>query len=1126
MFSTFTEQVGPRETEGQRTYLLVVPSKPEFFQSFLASHSFSSSQSTIRDRLKCKMAARKFAAKLHTYSHLRAEDMMKLCDRAGVRNPILDEALKRAVDRCSSCKGTGRPLQNRSVAIRKVLSTFNTHVQLDFFYVTEMGNAPVLHLVDVSSGFSATALVPSRDIDVAARTIEKIWISIHGAPAKLSGDPEFVNNKFLKLMDRFSISVEPRPARRHQKIGVVERKHSIVRTLTQRIFKDVEFLNEALLGIDSADQDPAELHAHVLSRATYMSNILYGSRTLSSFEMVRGYTPSIAGLPQSTVTDEMNTAHQEQSARRALLSVESARSPRTLKKDQLQRGTAVYFFRRVPKPTWVKAWVRSAQDHLVLVSTRQDHSGKPVRAAYEDLRLQPETPLLKELDECDPLYPNSMEFVDAPDVELLAEPAVHENNPHEHAAVDAEADELSELSDDDEDLLDMFEYRDAEANDVDDDHDSILDFDDVDGFDLPPLPSSFFSELNGTEEEELWRTHPSSRCFLTDQRPMRSDSPLRDVSPFALARSRSLVTKTKTKSTEHPAEDLAESHDPPRPDRDIGSTPIAPPPSLPVRLESSEQSILQSLRTIVGDKPVSEFRLQFAPRWLLDKSIETEKQNYFAENAYEEVYIKTLPRSANIISSHHFFQIKHDGSADKLKLKCRMTPHGNQDDEKDFVRKDSRTAQFPIIRTLICLCILLDLSFATLDIKSAYLQAGKFPRTIFVRPPKGWAKPGVVWRILKPAYGLVESGRLWQLAIERWFNKISIFEANGLPQLFVKRDADGNINLLIAKVVDDLLIAGRKSAISEFHEKIRDRFKVGRFQDDEHVIFNRLHISREGNGDITLGMEEYLSTIKPIELSRQRRKQQHDLCTTQETTDFLALTGSLNFLGHGVLPPACFIASHLQQCMGKLTVSHLCTANKCLHEMRSLTPALLYVKPQSITNPSYLGFSDASQGKTSYGQTGYVSGIHISAKGGGIFYLIDWVSSKQGRVSFSSIGAEILAAATSADRGSMTAESIQGLVRFDDGLPFILTVDSNGLYSTITTLSEGSDYRLRPTVARLRDSFENEEISTMQWIPGKDNLSDALTKRNVAMFAKLNKVARTGRLLPATLNEAKRAKFN
>ncbi len=67
-------------------------------------------------------------------------------------------------------------------------------------------------------------------------------------------------------------------------------------------------------------------------------------------------------------------------------------------------------------------------------------------------------------------------------------------------------------------------------------------------------------------------------------------------------------------------------------------------------------------------------------------------------------------------------------------------------------------------------------------------------------------------------------------------------------------------------------------------------------------------------------------------------------------------------------------------------------------------------------------------------------------------------------------------------------------------LPLVLTADSLGLYSTITTLHEGKDYRLRPTVARLRDSFEAGEIQTIQWLAGDSNIADALTKRNTAMY--------------------------
>lgn len=102
------------------------------------------------------------------------------------------------------------------------------------------------------------------------------------------------------------------------------------------------------------------------------------------------------------------------------------------------------------------------------------------------------------------------------------------------------------------------------------------------------------------------------------------------------------------------------------------------------------------------------------------------------------------------------------------------------------------------------------------------------------------------------------------------------------------------------------------------------------------------------------------------------------------------------------------------------------------------------------------------------------------------------------------MGAEIMAATSSADRGSLMAQSIRILNGHGIKLPIVLAVDSRGLYSTITTPHEGADYRLRPTVSRLRDSYENEEIAVMQWIGGEQNPADALTQRNVVMFRLLN----------------------
>ena len=78
----------------------------------------------------------------------------------------------------------------------------------------------------------------------------------------------------------------------------------------------------------------------------------------------------------------------------------------------------------------------------------------------------------------------------------------------------------------------------------------------------------------------------------------------------------------------------------------------------------------------------------------------------------------------------------------------------------------------------------------------------------------------------------------------------------------------------------------------------------------------------------------------------------------------------------------------------------------------------------------------------------------------------------------------------------------------------MLTVDSHGLYSSINTLQEGKDYRLRPIVFRLRHSFESREINVMQWIAGKQNIADALTNQNPVMFKTLNNVCVNGLLPP------------
>lgn len=115
-------------------------------------------------------------------------------------------------------------------------------------------------------------------------------------------------------------------------------------------------------------------------------------------------------------------------------------------------------------------------------------------------------------------------------------------------------------------------------------------------------------------------------------------------------------------------------------------------------------------------------------------------------------------------------------------------------------------------------------------------------------------------------------------------------------------------------------------------------------------------------------MEEFMETIKPLDISRLRRKQNNDKASSDEITSFLSVTGKLNFLGHGVLPVAGFVASYYQQRVSQLTVADLRELNSALTEVQNLHPILLFPVPPLSFKAKYLAFSDASQGRYSYGQ--------------------------------------------------------------------------------------------------------------------------------------------------------------
>ena len=334
-----------------------------------------------------------------------------------------------------------------------------------------------------------------------------------------------------------------------------------------------------------------------------------------------------------------------------------------------------------------------------------------------------------------------------------------------------------------------------------------------------------------------------------------------------------------------------------------------------------------------------------------------------------------------------------------------------------------------VVRLLLSLVTFLGFKISTADIKGAFLQSGPITRQIYVRSPRDWQGQRVeLWKLNKLPYGTAD-GIQWQKTIEsRTLDHVGLERVIGLSQLFLKRDANGNVIILVSKVTDDILLGVTKEAMQQFTNLLKERFEVGKIIIDDMIHFDGCEIRQDKQGNILMSMSRYIERLRPIELSRTRHRQRMDAATERETTQYRSLAATLMFLRNAVLPQASYATSVLQQMIPKIRVDDLVIANDMLKELLSPKPQIVFKVPPPVDDIQEVivySFSDASSNHTDatgYRQTGLVKGLTIKRKTGlDLFHPLDWASAKQKRVSYSPYGAEVFVCAEADDRALVQA---------------------------------------------------------------------------------------------------------
>ena len=397
--------------------------------------------------------------------------------------------------------------------------------------------------------------------------------------------------------------------------------------------------------------------------------------------------------------------------------------------------------------------------------------------------------------------------------------------------------------------------------------------------------------------------------------------------------------------------------------------------------------------------------------------------------------------------------------------------------------------------------------------KAAFLQTGEAKRDVYVRPPKESSmKSTHLWLILMAAYGLVKANAKWQNQSDNLMLDLGLQQSSHIPQICFKKE-NGKLVLLVAKIVDDLKVAGEGNRAQVFLERFDKHFKFNKLNHGPGKLrFFGINTVQNTDHTIETDADDKMDAVTEYPFSRMLRKQFEQPLNQMEKSVFASTNSSLGWIGTAAPPFCSFYASYLQQKAPDLKVCHLVEQINIVRKLKKLGTTVAYPRPtdKDKYQLSVLVFADASR-TDDCGQLGILTGLLIGEiKKNAIYHTISWISHKAKRPVKNVPAADILAAAEYIDEGNTISKAYSELLDMD--MKVRLAVDSKDLFTSLSTQKNSIDNLIRGDVSCIRFEFQTGAVDQISWIPGRINLADPLTKKDSSITGALQLTLFTGRL--------------
>lgn len=209
------------------------------------------------------------------------------------------------------------------------------------------------------------------------------------------------------------------------------------------------------------------------------------------------------------------------------------------------------------------------------------------------------------------------------------------------------------------------------------------------------------------------------------------------------------------------------------------------------------------------------------------------------------------------------------------------------------------------------------------------------------------------WLLLTASYDILNANANWKCQSGKILLYIWLTQLPYIPQLFKNID-NGKKNLLVTKIVDDVLVTGKVSDVDGFIRLFNQNFTLGTFLHGPQLLrFYGLNIYQHEDYSVSINATDNIEALEPFPLSIIRRRKIEEPLNSIVTSSYTYLNSSIGWLGMAASRFCSFYASFLQQKIPALKVSDFISKDNSLRTIKKLGTSISFPRLTQSENHNF-----------------------------------------------------------------------------------------------------------------------------------------------------------------------------